>query len=265
MTPAIRGRRTRVTDEPLRVAPHLMDHPLASVRRRFAALAVDVLVFLFVAQMIFAAAALLSFHLADRTLLHDARAALAGERDSREVLGRFLRIAIQRSPDFLEPDMKAAVEAGDWEALQEEVGGDRTMLTYAPRRDSRFVREGEVRRLEIANDVLLGPFNSVFSWGALFVVWFTLAFRLGRGRTPGKRLFGMTVVRLDGRKLSLWDCFGRAGGYAASAATLMLGFLEAAWHPNRQAMHDKVSGTVVLRGTPPPADAPPPDPAEEPA
>lgn len=252
MTPAIRGRRTRVTDEPQRVAPHLLDHPLASVRRRFAALAVDLLAFLLVTQALFLGASLLSFHQADRTLLRDARTLLDGEGDSREVLGRFLKIAVARSPDFLEPDMKAAVEAGDWDALQESVGGDRTTITYAPRSESRFVRDGDARRLEIANDILLGPYSTVFSWGAFFVGWFTLVTWLGRGRTLGKRVFGLTVVRLDGRPLRLWDCFGRAGGYAASGATLLLGFLEAAWHPNRQALHDKVSGTVVLRGAPPP-------------
>ncbi|HRX52503.1 MAG TPA: RDD family protein [Candidatus Krumholzibacteria bacterium] len=249
----VRGRRARVTDEPLRIAPRLMDHPLASVRRRFAALAVDLLLFAGTMMLLFTGASLISFHREDPTLLHDTRAAMAGQGDSRAVLGRFLRIALNRSPDFLEPDMKAAVEAGDWETLQREVGGDSTSLTYAARKDSRFVRDGDQRRLEIGNDILLGPFSTVFSWGAFFVGWFTLAFWIGNGRTAGKRLFGLRVARLDGRRLTLWDSFGRAGSYTASGATLLLGFLEAAWHPNRQALHDKVSGTVVLRGEPPAA------------
>ena len=65
--------------------------------------------------------------------------------------------------------------------------------------------------------------------------------------SAGKWLFGLRVVRLDGEPLTFWDAFGRAGGYAASASTFGRGFLEARWDPNRQALHDKVARTVVLR------------------
>jgi uncharacterized RDD family membrane protein YckC len=65
-----------------------------------------------------------------------------------------------------------------------------------------------------------------------------------KGKTPGKTLAGIRVTVLDGRRLSLWNSFGRAGRYAASAAT---GFLEAFWHPNRQTIHDRIAGTVVTR------------------
>ena len=47
--------------------------------------------------------------------------------------------------------------------------------------------------------------------------------------------------------MTLWDAFGRAGGYTASLSTFGLGFLEALWNPNRQTIHDRISGTVVLR------------------
>ena len=39
----------------------------------------------------------------------------------------------------------------------------------------------------------------------------------------------------------------RAGGYAAGVATGTLGFLQIYWDANRQAIHDKVAGTVVIR------------------
>lgn len=44
-----------------------------------------------------------------------------------------------------------------------------------------------------------------------------------------------------------WDAFGRFGGYAAGLATGLLGFLQVFWDPNRQALHDRVAGTVVIR------------------
>ena len=42
------------------------------------------------------------------------------------------------------------------------------------------------------------------------------------------------------------DAFGRTGGYSASLSTFGFGFLEAFWNPNRQTVHDRISGTVVL-------------------
>jgi len=68
-----------------------------------------------------------------------------------------------------------------------------------------------------------------------------------RGRTPGKFLFGIRIIRLDGKDIHIWQSFGRAGGYAASISTAGIGFLEAFWHPNRQTVHDRIAGTVVIR------------------
>ena len=81
----------------------------------------------------------------------------------------------------------------------------------------------------------------------MFVAWFTLWTLITRGRSPGKALVRIRVVRLDGKEMRLWDCFSRSAGYSASAATLLLGFLEVIWDPNRQAIHDKIAGTVVVR------------------
>ncbi len=82
--------------------------------------------------------------------------------------------------------------------------------------------------------------RAAFAYFALFT-W------LLKGPAPGKWLLGVRVVRLDGRPLTLWDAFGRTGGYSASLSTLGLGFVEALWNPNRQTMHDRISGTVVVR------------------
>ncbi len=45
------------------------------------------------------------------------------------------------------------------------------------------------------------------------------------------------------------DCFGRYGGYGAGFATGLLGFLQVYWDPNRQAIQDKISATVVIKGS----------------
>ena len=81
--------------------------------------------------------------------------------------------------------------------------------------------------------------------------WWTLYFAIlmpwMKGQTPGKRILGVRVVRLDGNPVTAWHAFERAGGYAAGVATGTLGFLQIYWDANRQAIHDKVAGTVVIR------------------
>lgn len=92
----------------------------------------------------------------------------------------------------------------------------------------------------IMSDLGLG-----LGWAA---VYFTLFPLLWRGQTPGKKMFNIRVVALSGEYLSLWDAFGRYGGYGAGFATGLLGFLQIVWDPNRQAIQDKISATVVIHG-----------------
>jgi hypothetical protein len=82
-----------------------------------------------------------------------------------------------------------------------------------------------------------------FGWAAFYFTVLTAAWH---GQTPGKRLFNIRVIQLDGTPLSVWDSFGRYGGYGAGLATGLLGFLQIYWDPNRQAIHDKISATVVI-------------------
>jgi len=82
-----------------------------------------------------------------------------------------------------------------------------------------------------------------FGWAAFYFTAFTA---LWKGQTPGKKLLRIKVLQLDGTPLSLSDSFGRYGGYGAGIATGLLGFLQIYWDPNRQAMHDKISATVVM-------------------
>lgn len=85
-----------------------------------------------------------------------------------------------------------------------------------------------------------------FGWGALYFTAFTV---LGRGQTPGKRLFGVRIIRLDGRPVGWWLAFERFGSYFASFSTGMFGFAQIFWDRNRQALHDKAVETVVIRMT----------------
>lgn len=97
-------------------------------------------------------------------------------------------------------------------------------------------------RAAITEDLGLG-----FGWLALYFTAFTVAWR---GYTPGKRLLGIRVIRLDGKPLTTWQCFERFGGYSASLATGLLGFAQILWDRNRQALHDKIVSTVVVHERP---------------
>lgn len=83
-------------------------------------------------------------------------------------------------------------------------------------------------------------------WSGLYFTFLTGFFR---GRTPGKRLLGVRVVRLDGKPISYWVAFERFGGYAASLFTGLEGFARILWDRNRQCLEDKLAETVVIRET----------------
>lgn len=95
-------------------------------------------------------------------------------------------------------------------------------------------------------ELIKGIFNDLglgVGWAAFYFTVFTARWN---GKTPGKRLMNIRVLQLDGTPLSMWDSFGRFGGYAAGPATGLLGFLQVYWDPNRQAIQDKISATVVI-------------------
>ncbi|WP_448568585.1 RDD family protein [Thalassotalea ganghwensis] len=82
-----------------------------------------------------------------------------------------------------------------------------------------------------------------FGWAALY---FSVLTARWQGQTIGKKLMKIRVIQLDGTPLSVWDSFGRYGGYGAGLATGLLGFLQIFWDANRQCIHDKISATVVI-------------------
>jgi hypothetical protein len=90
-------------------------------------------------------------------------------------------------------------------------------------------------------------FGLTFGWAG---VYFTLLTAWLRGRTLGKFLAGTRVVRLDGRSITPMDAFVRNGGYTAGLATGLIGFMSILWDQNRQAIHDRMTGTVVVLNNP---------------
>jgi len=82
-----------------------------------------------------------------------------------------------------------------------------------------------------------------FGWASLYL---TVTLSWWKGQTVGKKIMKVRVLRLDGEPITWWTAFERAGGYAAGFATGLLGFAQVFWDANRQAIHDRIVGTVVV-------------------
>jgi len=65
--------------------------------------------------------------------------------------------------------------------------------------------------------------------------------------TLGKRMLGLRVTDLAGRRISLARASGRYFGKLVSALTLGLGFVMAGLTEKKQALHDMMAGCLVVR------------------
>jgi uncharacterized RDD family membrane protein YckC len=68
-----------------------------------------------------------------------------------------------------------------------------------------------------------------------------------RGSTIGGSVFDLRVVRLDGRPIDWETAIVRALSCFLSMVVVGLGFIWIAFDGNKQAWHDKIAGTVVVR------------------
>jgi uncharacterized RDD family membrane protein YckC len=164
-------------------------------------------------------------------------------------------------PDSLVLAYAAALQAGDSvlvgalrEPLVAAIGADR--MEALEERNADLEADNEQLEQQLDRERSRGLISLItrilnevgieVGWSALY---FTFLPVVWRGRTPGKRLLRLRIVRLDGKPLGWWAALNRFGGYAASIFTGLLGFFEMFWDENRQAMQDKIAGTVVVLET----------------
>ncbi|MEJ7623020.1 MAG: RDD family protein [Pyrinomonadaceae bacterium] len=90
---------------------------------------------------------------------------------------------------------------------------------------------------------------SVWGIGVILFLANVLILPLAEGRTIGKMLLGLTILKIDGTKLGFAELLKRnLVGYLATALTLGIGFLISAVNTSGRALHDFIGGTVVVRG-----------------
>jgi len=140
----------------------------------------------------------------------------------------------------LRPKLASVLARDSLDQLRQQVSG----LESEKRELSRKVEDEEKRGLLATLLSWLDDLGIGFGWTGLYFTAFTA---LWKGQTPGKKLFGIRVLRLDGLPMTLWASFERFGGYAAGLFTGLMGYAQVYWDRNRQAIQDKISETVVIR------------------
>ena len=68
-----------------------------------------------------------------------------------------------------------------------------------------------------------------------------------KGTTVGGIVCNLKILRVDGREIDWSTAIVRALGCFLSLIVCGLGFIWIAFDPGRQAWHDKIAGTVVVR------------------
>lgn len=70
-----------------------------------------------------------------------------------------------------------------------------------------------------------------------------------RGRSIGKMVTGLTILKTDGSGVDLMTIIRRnLLGYLLTVLTLGIGFIAAAFNARGRALHDVIGGTVVIQG-----------------
>jgi len=64
--------------------------------------------------------------------------------------------------------------------------------------------------------------------------------------TPGKLILGLRVIRLNGNRISFWRALVRSFCYFLSSLLFFAGFILIIFDKKRQALHDKIAGTLVI-------------------
>jgi uncharacterized RDD family membrane protein YckC len=74
--------------------------------------------------------------------------------------------------------------------------------------------------------------------------------------TLGKQALGIQVTDLEGNRISFWRALGRTLAKIVSVLTLFIGYIIAGFTARKQALHDMIASTLVVRKATAPAPAP---------
>jgi len=78
-------------------------------------------------------------------------------------------------------------------------------------------------------------------------LYFTLFESSAKQATPGKMALGIIVTDLNGNPISFGKANGRYWGKIISALILLIGYIMTAFTEKKQALHDMMAGTLVIK------------------
>jgi hypothetical protein len=253
-----------LTNEPLFVDPALAGARLASPVRRILAFATDGLLLVIPTIVVALGATFLTLQLTQPRAIHavivlvkdsfsaPANAAPNDEASQRRAAARreavrdLVPLLVQTEAAGLPAAVKLAAEEGDLNRAT-ELMKDREIIVslYLDEGRNESPLKPNETRLELKELMPLGVRGiALLGVPGLYFVVFT---RSRRGATPGKRLFGIRVARLDGERLTWLESLERFIGYVHIPGTMFLSLVDLWRDPNRRLPHDRVVHTAVFR------------------
>ncbi len=118
---------------------------------------------------------------------------------------------------------------------------------------AHFRTLGELSRQGRPDPALVAAFLSIlftFAGAALLITWLYHAYFESSSwqATPGKRAVNLYVTDLNGQPISFLHATGRHfAKLITGLIPLLLGYIMAAFTERRQALHDMIAGTLVLK------------------
>lgn len=107
----------------------------------------------------------------------------------------------------------------------------------------KFVEEnGELNVSFVIMEIGLVLFSILVRW-----LYFALQESSAAQATIGKRVLGIRVIDMKGGRIGFGRATGRFFGKYISAMTLLIGFIMAGFTERKQALHDMIASTLVIR------------------
>jgi uncharacterized RDD family membrane protein YckC len=87
--------------------------------------------------------------------------------------------------------------------------------------------------------------NIIASW-----LYFAIMESGAQQATVGKKAMDIIVVSETGGRISFLNATGRHFGKIISTIILLIGYFMMLWDDRKQTLHDKMAGTLVVKGSP---------------
>ena len=241
----------RLVLEPFHVEPHLLGQPLASPRRRCVAAGIDVVLLAVPTLLVALGAAALSLFVSDRAgfdaIRHVSR---MGDKDAavaQAELRGLAQLLVRLEAPGLPPAVAVAVEEGHLDQAADLLR-DRN-INFGLKFGESVEEKLPPKTIQLPVERLIPSSVRTIALLGVPALYFAGFTRSRRGATPGKRLLGIRVVRLDGERLSWLESLERFVGYVHIPATAFVSLLDFWRDPNRRLPHDRTVHTAVLRAS----------------